>query len=279
MGLNRSSWYYISKPRHYKKSSRPLDPNLVSRLSSLSGYELTLGYKKVCAYLKALFNDCFNHKKVYRHMDILHLLQPKIIRKPKKKKLPSVLFYCPLQSNLRWESDLTLIPTEEGFLYLFTVIDAFDKEIIGSWLGFRCRCKEAMEALTQAVFARFPDQKAPQNLSLTLRLDRGCQFTAQNFAQAARNFNISVEFCDVQAPNQKPFIESFFANFKREEVYRNIYQNSLQAFSAWPQYLDWYNNRRPHASIGYLSPADFRRSNSNKSSLFNTLLLSENIGA
>ena len=262
MGLNRSSWYYTPKLSQHKKSSRPLDQNLVSRLTHLSGYELTLGYHKVCAYLRTVYNDYFNHKKVYRHMSVLHLLQPKIIRKPKKKKLPSVLFYCPLQSNLRWESDLTLIPTEEGFLYLFTVIDAFDKEVIGSWFGFRCR-----------------RQEAPEDLSLTLRLDRGCQFTAQDFAAEARNLNISIEFRDVQAPNQKPFVESFFANFKREEVYRNIYKNTLQAFSAWPKYLDWYNNHRPHASIGYLSPAAFRHLHTKKSSLFNTLLLSENIGA
>ena len=163
---------------------------------------------------------------------------------------------------MRWESDLTLIPTEEGFLYLFTVIDAFDKEVIGSWFGFRCRRQEAIE-----------------DLSLTLRLDRGCQFTAQDFAAEARNLNISIEFRDVQAPNQKPFVESFFANFKREEVYRNIYKNTLQAFSAWPKYLDWYNNHRPHASIGYLSPAAFRHLHTKKSSLFNTLLLSENTGA
>ena len=279
MSLNRSSWYYSPKPLHHKKSSQSLDPDLVNRLNSLSGYELTLGYHKVCAYLRTVYNDCFNHKKVYRHMNALHLLQPKFIRKPKKKKPSNVLFYCPLQSNLRWESDLTLIPTEDGFLYLFTVIDVFDKEVIGSWFGFRCRCQEAIEALQQAVSARFPDGKALENLSLTLRLDRGCQFTAQDFAQAARDLNISIEFCDVQTPNQKPFIESFFANFKREEVYRNIYQNALQAFSAWPKYLDWYNNRRPHASINYLSPTNFRRLHANKSSLINDVFLSENIGS
>ena len=65
------------------------------------------------------------------------------------------------------------------------------------------------------------------------------------------------------------FWNPFFANFKREEVYRNIYQNALQAFSAWPNYLDRHNNCRPHASIGYLSPADFRRLHTNKPSLVN----------
>ena len=256
--LNRSSWYYKTKPREQKKSCRILDFKLVSRLKNLSGYELTLGYRKIAGYLLTTFKEVFNHKKVYRHMDKLSLLQPKNARKPKLKKQSKVLSYCPLQSNMRWEADLTLVPTEGGFLYLFTVLDVFDKEVIGSWFGFRCRCQEAIESLRQAVFNRFPGGKVPETLELTLRLDRGCQFTALNFVQAALQFNLHVEFCDVQAPNQKPFIESFFSNFKREEVYRNHYQNASQALSAWENYVLWYNSKRPHGALNYLSPAQFR---------------------
>ena len=231
MDLNRSSWYYKTKPKGEKKSTRPLDQALVNRLHTLKNYELTLGYRKAAAYFLNTFKEIFNHKKVYRHMDSLGLLQPKHVRKPKLKKPSKVLWYCPLQSNSRWESDLTLVPTENGFLYLFTVIDVFDKEVIGSYFGLRCRCSEAIEALHKAVSSRFQNGKIPDNLTLTLRLDRGCQFTAFDFLQAARKLNITIEFCDVQSPNQKPFIESFFANFKREEVYRNAYQNPFQAFS------------------------------------------------
>ena len=260
MTLNRSSWYYKTKPKGDKKSVRPLDPTLVNRLVSLKDYELTLGYRKTTAYFMNTFNEVFNHKKVYRHMDSLKLLQPKHVRKPKVKKLSKVLWYCPLQSNLRWESDLTLVPTHGGFSYLFTVIDVFDKEVIGSYFGLRCRCSEAIEALRQAVSSRFHNGKIPDNLILTLRLDRGCQFTAFDFINAARVLNITIEFCDVQSPNQKPFIESFFANFKREEVYRNSYQHFSHAFSAWKNYLHWYNHRRPHSALNFLSPVQFRAS-------------------
>ena len=159
---------------------------------------------KTAAYINAEETAPFNHKKVYRHMKALKLLQPKNIRKPKLKKQSKVLAYCPLKSNLRWEADLTLVPSESGFLYLFTVIDVFDKEVIGSYFGVRCRCSEAIESLEDAVHNRFPEGKVPSSLALTLRLDRGCQFTAENVVQSASKFGLLVEFCDVQAPNQKP---------------------------------------------------------------------------
>jgi len=147
---------------------------------------------------------------------------------------------------------------------LIFVIDVFDKELIGHHFGFRCRKEDAIESLKMAVLSRFPSGEIPDNFRLTLRLDRGCQFTAFDFAKSAKIFNIEIEFCDAQAPNQKPFIESFFSNFKREEVYRNFYQNPAQAISAWFAYCDWYNNLRPHAALNYLSPAQFRRVNFSK---------------
>lgn len=153
---------------------------------------------------------------------------------------------------MRWEADLATILFGREQLYLFSVIDTFDKELIGHWLGFRCRCDEAVNALEKAVLVRFSDGRIPGEITLTLRLDRGCQFTAHDFGQKARNLNIKTEFCDVIAPNQKPYIESFFSNFKREEVYRSEYRSAIDVFVGWKNYVTWYNSKRPHSSLGNL---------------------------
>jgi putative transposase len=277
--LSKSSFFYQEKIRRSKRSCKPLDPILSQHLLALDKYELTLGYSKITDYLKMNFNCHFNKKKVYRHMKKLKLLQPQVIKQPKKKtKKGDIAFYSAIKSNVRWEADLTTIIYGSEHLYLFSVIDTFDKELIGHWLGFRCRSNEAINALTQAVYSRFPNGKVSPDLELVIRLDRGCQFTAHDFGEKARNFNLKMEFCDVMAPNQKPYIKSFFANFKREEVYRSEYDNALEVFNAWKTYVDWYNNRRPHSSLRNLSPVQFRLKAQNILSSFSTNLVQINRG-
>lgn len=251
----------------------------MDQLKQLSGYALTLGHRKLSAFFKFHTQLIVNHKKMYRHFKALNLLQPKHVKRPKIKKPPTAIFYCPLKSNLRWEADLTLVPYQSGFLYLFSVIDVFDKELIGSWFGFRCRKDDAIEALKNAVLNRFPNGTVPTAIDLTLRLDRGCQFTAFDFAKAAKLMNVQIEFCDLQSPNQKPFIESFFSSFKREEVYRNFYDNPIQAFHAWSDYKSWYNNLRPHGALNFKSPAQFRAALATKYSQVTGHVLSEITGA
>lgn len=251
----------------------------MNRLKELNGYALTLGHRKLTVFIRLQHNLIVNHKKLYRHIKELKLLQPKHVKRPKIKTPPKAIFYCPLKSNIRWEADLTLVPYQSGFLYLFSVIDVFDKELIGSWFGFRCRKDDAIEALKDAVLNRFPNGAVPTTIDLTLRLDRGCQFTAFDFAKAAKLMNVQIEFCDVQAPNQKPFIESFFSSFKREEVYRNFYDNPFQAFHAWNEYKFWYNNLRPHGALNFKAPAQFRAALNPDPSQVKGLVLSKNTGA
>ena len=272
-GLSKSTLFYSPKPRVYKKSVKPLDPTLKRLLLGLSGYELTLGYDKVTTYLNTTYGYKFNKKKVYRHMKRLKLLQPKHIKRP--KSLPNrgnVPYYCAIKSNVRWEADLTFVKYRNEHMYLFSVIDVFDRELIGHWLGFRCRAVEAVNALEHAVRSRFSDGVVPEDLLLTIRLDRGSQFTASDFGKSARKLNLKMEFCDVMAPNQKPFIESFFANFKREEVYRSEYFNPLDVFKAWANYVSWYNSKRPHSSLKNLSPHQFRQLNLSLSSFSHNLV-------
>ena len=142
-------------------------------------------------------------------MAAMDLLQPKHVTKSKKKKPPSAIYYCPLRSNIRWEADLTLVPYESGFLYLFSVIDVFDKELIGHHFGFRCRKEDAIESLKIAVLSRFPSGKIPDDFRVTLRLDRGCQFTAFDFAKAAKIFNVEIDFVTFRRPIKNRLLNLF----------------------------------------------------------------------
>lgn len=291
-GLSKSSYYYEGKEKRTgQRQEYPLDPILTNTLRSLKGYELTLGYRKVMDYIDfTLDRGHYNHKKVYRHMYELKMLQPQRVKKQSKPK-KELAFYSPLKSNIRWEADLSYVFYGTGTAHAFIVIDTYDKEVIGKYFSMRARAAEAVATLDRAVVARFGDT-IPDGFEVIMRVDRGCQYTAEEFCLAAKKRPwLVIEYCGVQAPNDKPYVESWFACYKREEVYHNDYQNFWEAKTGFESYVGWYNNIRPHGSLGNISPTTFRadgfhgsnvqvevmeRSETEKVSTFQGLFLSRN---
>lgn len=247
VGLSKSSYYYKPKIRQL----RALDSQLETELGKLSGYELTYGYRKVTKYLKH-----YNHKKILRHMQRLKMTQPRKIKGVRFTVLP---YTPPTKSNERWEADLTYVPFGlKECAALFVVVDCFDKEVIGDNFSRFFTAEEARIALEKAVFSRFPNG-APRELQLVVRVDRGSQFIAKIFKEAVKLSGLNIQFCGIQCPNDKPYIESFVSKYKTEEVYRNCYEIFDVAKNAWLSYKFWYNNRRLHQSIGYQTPGSFAK--------------------
>ena len=247
VGLSKSSYYY--KPTMRKP--RALDSQLETELEKLDGYELTYGYRKVTKYFKR-----YNHKKVLRHMQRLKMTQPRKIKGERFTVLP---YTPPTKSNERWEADLTYVPFGlKECAALFAVLDCFDKEVIGDNFTRFFTAEEARIALEKAVFSRFQNG-VPKELQLVVRVDRGSQFIAKIFKEAVKLSGLNIQFCGIQCPNDKPYIESFVSKYKTEEVYRNCYETFDVAKNSWFSYKFWYNNKRLHQSIGYQTPSSFAR--------------------
>jgi putative transposase len=247
-GLSKSSYFYRPKPR----SPRPLDARLVGALEAISGREIFYGYRKKTHYLRVQGLWC-NAKAVYRHLLALGQLQP---RKRKGIAAKALSFERPTASNQRWEADLVESPCGiDGKGFGIALIDAYDKEVIAQEFSPRCRAQEVEQVLWDAVCKRFPQGYVPETLKVVLRIDRGGQFIARRVISLAKTLRIKPEVCGLQTPNDKPYIESFYASYKTEEVYRNWYQTYEEAKQGWEDYIGWYNTRRFHQSLGYKTPA------------------------
>ena len=256
LDLSKSTYFYKQNKTVKKKQEYKFDLELEEALLALTKRELTLGYDKVTDYIRTKHKKIWNRKKVYRHMKELKLLQPKKI-KTRFIKNRRLGIYCATASNQHWEADLTYVPLNIGNAYLFAVEDVFDKEVVGEHMDLRAGAKQAINSLQQAINNRFKGY-VPNDFKLTMRIDRGCQYTAIDFEKFANEHNINLEFCGIQTPNDKPYIESFFSCYKREEVYRNCYENFFEAYQGWKEFIDWYNNLRPHGSLNNLSPRQFQ---------------------
>ncbi len=247
VGLGRSTYYYKSKPL---KRVRFFDPLLCLAIQAIHRKASVYGYRKVTATLKAR-GWLVNHKRVYRYMKHLGLLQPRKVKGQKPTQLATVY---PTISNVYWEEDLTYVWCGNQQGYLFALIDGYDKGLPGDYFGNRCRADEAASVLEQAVLKRFQG-KVPEGHRLVLRVDRGSQFRARKFRETAKRLGVILEYAGIRCPDDKPYIESFFGKYKVEEVYRNEYRDFAEAKTGWELYRVWHENERVHQTLNYQTPS------------------------
>jgi len=249
VGMAKSSYFY--KPRERKP--KPLDPVLEQAIKDMAGTreDLSCGYHKKTQYLDVRGLH-YNEKKVYRHLKVMDKLLPK---KRKGHRFTCLKYWRPTDSNQRWETDLAETPCGiDGKGFGIAVKDCYDKQIIASIFSQRCRAQEVEQVIIEAVCKRFSNGFIPETLTLVLRIDRGGQFIARDVRALCAKLGITLEVCGIQTPNDKPYIESFFASYKNEEVFRNWYRNFDEAKVGWHDYINWYNSQRFHQSLKYKTP-------------------------
>lgn len=248
--LSSSSYYYQPKG---ERKTKALDMELVAAITLVRhGRGEVYGYRKITQTLKAQ-GMTVNAKKVLRHLRILGLTQLKKVKGIGFRRMDLIK---PDTPDSYWEADFSYVWTGEGNAYLCAVIDGWGRDIVGDVFSDRCRAVEASEALEKAVMRRFGG-KVPGYHQLTLRVDRGSQFRAYRFRETARLLNVKLEYAGVRCPEDKPYIEAFFSNYKTEEVYRNEYHNFEEAKENWESYREWYRNDRIHQGIDYLTPVQY----------------------
>jgi putative transposase len=149
-------------------------------------------------------------------------------------------------------SDITYIWTWEGWLYLTTVIDLASRRVVGWSMADHMRTELVSDALRMAVAARHP---AP---GLIFHSDRGTQYTSKEFTDLLADHEMIQSLSRPRQCWDNAVAESFFSSLKLELVNRQSWATRAQARSAIVDYIEvFFNRRRLHSSLGYLSPADY----------------------
>lgn len=160
--------------------------------------------------------------------------------------------------NRVWAGDITYIPTAQGWLYLAVVLDLKSRKVIGWSMADTLEQPLVGQALQMALSQRLPGKAQRQ---LLFHSDRGSQYAAHETQQLLQEWEVVPSMsrkgnCWDNAP-----LESFFATLKKELVHRENYQNHEQAKASLFQYIEvFYNRRRAHSALGFLSPNDYEQS-------------------
>ncbi|WP_184945526.1 IS3 family transposase [Kitasatospora kifunensis] len=158
----------------------------------------------------------------------------------------------PATVDTRWCGDITYIPTQEGWLYLATVIDIASRRVVGWATADHLRTELVTDALRTACRQRRP------NGPVVFHSDRGCQHTSREFANLATEFGISLSVGRTGQCWDNALAESFFATLKRELIGDRPWPSRAAARTAIFDWIEaWFNIRRLHSSLGYRSPAEY----------------------
>jgi putative transposase len=154
--------------------------------------------------------------------------------------------------DLVWASDITYVPTEQGWLFLAVVMDLFSRRIIGWSMSHRIDAKLALDALEMALSARNPDP------GLLHHSDRGLQYTCEEYRQVLEQRGFVVSMSRRGNCWDNAAVESFFSSLKTELVHRTRFATREEARAALFEYLEtFYNRRRLHSALGYCSPEEY----------------------
>jgi putative transposase len=152
----------------------------------------------------------------------------------------------------KWAADITYVPTGEGWLYLAAVVDLCSRKVVGWSMGDHMRTDLVSNALKMALARRRPGE------GLLHHSDRGSQYASDGYRHLLQSHGIDCSMSGKGDCWDNAAMESFFATLKTELVNHEHYETREQARASIFEYIEvFYNRKRLHSSLGYLSPEQF----------------------
>jgi putative transposase len=260
LGVSRGGFYaWLTRPPS-RRSRR--DEELKAKVrASFIGSDRTYGARRVWKDVLAEGVSCGLHR-------IERLMRQQALRaRPRRRRLPSDAgerqasavaanmldrnFEAPAP-NRRWIADFTYLWTAEGWLYVAAVIDLFSRRVVGWSMSATMTAELVTDALVMAIWRRGkPD-------ALLHHSDRGSQYTSDQFQRLMADHGITCSMSRSGNVWDNAAMESFFSSLKTERTARKVYRTREEAKADVFDYIErFYNAKRRHSTIGYLSPMEF----------------------
>ena len=260
LGVSRGGFYaWLTRPRSRRSHS---DEVLGAKVrASFIASDRTYGARRVWHDMIAAGVPCGLHR-IERQMRLQALKA-----RPRRRRLPSdpgerqasavapnVLdraFEAPAL-NRKWIADFTYIWTAEGWLYVAAVIDLFSRRVVGWSMSATMTAQFVTDALVMAIWRRGkPD-------ALLHHSDRGSQYTSEQFQRLMADHGVTCSMSRSGNCWDNAAMESFFSSLKTERTARKTYRTRDEAKADVFNYIEcFYNPKRRHSTIGYVSPMDF----------------------
>jgi transposase InsO family protein len=226
----------------HKRTRQTYGPERLQR--DLAEHGVKVGICRIKRIRKKLGIRCKQKRKFKATTDSKHRL-------PVAENLLGQQFKV-YEPNRVWVSDITYVPTDEGWLYLAGHKDLFTGEIVGYAMGERLTKSLVSHSLCRAVAAKRPGN------GLLHHSDRGSQYCSYEYRDILDQFGLQVSMSDKGNCFDNAPMESFWGTLKQELVHHRHYGSRLEAIRDITEYIEvFYNRQRLQSRLGFLSPAAY----------------------
>jgi len=276
-GVSASAFYaWITRREQEPQAAEHAQAELVAKIRTIHAESAgTYGSPRVTHELRRR-GWRVNHKRVERLMAAHGIVghRPRRRRglpKPNTAEPPAPdlvgRLFDPDQLDRIWVSDLTYIPTEEGWLYLASVLDLASRHLLGWSMGQHHNAGLVCDALDAAVATR---GRARMNGTI-FHTDRGREYTSTACIEICERLGLQRSMGRTGSCLDNAVAESFFATLKVELVDRHHYRTRAEARALIFRWIAWYNQRRLHSTNDYLPPIEWEQQHRHDHPLASTL--------
>lgn len=245
LGISRGSVYYLPRPVPVADLAimRRIDelhlefPFAGSRMlrDLLRQEGIEIGRQHVATLMKKMAIEAIYRRPNTSKPMPGHKIYPYLLR-----KLPIV------RPNQVWATDISYIPMARGFVYLVAIVDWFSRKVLAWRVSITMEADFCVEALEEAL-TRFGKPEI-------FNTDQGSQFTSHAFTSVLLREEIAISMDGRGAWRDNVMVERLWRSVKYEEVYLHAYAAVSEATVSIGRYLNFYNTKRPHSSLGARTP-------------------------
>ena len=258
LGVSKQGFYkFLSRTPSLRERENIRVASSLKAAHSLS--RMTYGHRRLYEELKSQ-GYIVNKKRVIRLMKINNIA-PKY-KKPFRlttssnhglRVSPNILArdFCATAPNQKWVSDISYIPTKEGFLYLAVIIDLYSRRIVGMQMSPMLNTRLIIDSFNQAMLHCSPRH-------VLFHSDQGVQYASADFRNLLNKNQITQSMSRRGNCWDNAVSESFFGTLKQELMSNNKFLSKEDARESIFEYINvFYNRKRRHSTLGYLPPEEF----------------------